>query len=158
MPRGRDSRSRSRGRGGGRGGGVDEDRIQQMVDDRQKARRSREFDRADDLRDQLRGMGVNVDDIGLTWKGPDGMEGKVSIGYGGGAGGQERRDGDWDCPKCGAMIFASKSSCFKCGHVKGSDRGRRNDSRDRGGRGRGRRDDSRDDRRRSRRDSRDRRR
>jgi len=27
----------------------------------------------------------------------------------------ERRDGDWDCPDCGALVFASKESCFKCG-------------------------------------------
>jgi hypothetical protein len=29
--------------------------------------------------------------------------------------GKTRRDGDWDCSKCGAMIFASKDTCFKCG-------------------------------------------
>ncbi|CAE8718558.1 unnamed protein product [Polarella glacialis] len=86
-------------------------------------------------------------------------------GYGGGGGGgQESRPGDWDCPKCGAMVFASKSECFKCGEPKGGGRGGGR-SRDRdddrrggggggGGGGRGRdRSDDRDDRR-----SRDRRR
>eukprot|EP00439_Symbiodinium_sp_Y106_P009540 s4834_g1.t1 len=34
----------------------------------------------------------------------------------GGAGGTER-PGDWSCPNCGAMVFASKSECFKC-HTK----------------------------------------
>lgn len=28
---------------------------------------------------------------------------------------QQRKDGDWDCPDCGFMNFASRSSCFKCG-------------------------------------------
>eukprot|EP00958_Prasinococcus_capsulatus_P023046 scaffold3334_cov369-Prasinococcus_capsulatus_cf.AAC.17 len=26
----------------------------------------------------------------------------------------DRRPGDWDCPNCGAMVFASKSICYKC--------------------------------------------
>ena len=33
---------------------------------------------------------------------------------GGGGGGAEVRPGDWTCPGCGANVFASKSSCFKC--------------------------------------------
>eukprot|EP00931_Biecheleriopsis_adriatica_P019912 TRINITY_DN1343_c0_g1_i2.p1 TRINITY_DN1343_c0_g1~~TRINITY_DN1343_c0_g1_i2.p1 ORF type:complete len:155 (-),score=26.14 TRINITY_DN1343_c0_g1_i2:187-651(-) len=58
-----------------------------------------------------------------------------------GGGGQESRPGDWDCPNCGAMVFASKSECFKCGEPKpGTGRGRR-DSRDRRGGGGGRRRD-----------------
>jgi len=31
--------------------------------------------------------------------------------------GVQRRDGDWDC-RCGALVFARKGSCFKCGAVK----------------------------------------
>eukprot|EP00931_Biecheleriopsis_adriatica_P029295 TRINITY_DN17403_c0_g1_i1.p1 TRINITY_DN17403_c0_g1~~TRINITY_DN17403_c0_g1_i1.p1 ORF type:complete len:300 (+),score=80.52 TRINITY_DN17403_c0_g1_i1:68-967(+) len=30
----------------------------------------------------------------------------------------EKRAGDWDCPSCGAMVFASRTSCFKCGAAK----------------------------------------
>ncbi|CAK9092137.1 unnamed protein product [Durusdinium trenchii] len=26
-----------------------------------------------------------------------------------------RREGDWDCPKCKFMVFATKSECMKCG-------------------------------------------
>eukprot|EP00929_Paragymnodinium_shiwhaense_P034210 TRINITY_DN1864_c0_g1_i1.p1 TRINITY_DN1864_c0_g1~~TRINITY_DN1864_c0_g1_i1.p1 ORF type:complete len:156 (-),score=38.62 TRINITY_DN1864_c0_g1_i1:193-660(-) len=153
---GRDSRSRSRGGRGG--GGGDKDRIQQLVDDRQAARKDKDFDKADRLRDELRSMNVNVDDTLLTWRGPDGQEGTVS-----GGGGHIRRDGDWNCPKCGLLVFASKNSCFKCGADKPRDRSR-------GGRGGGRRssrdDDDRYDRRdrrrrddsRGRSDSRDRRR
>ena len=29
--------------------------------------------------------------------------------------GQDRKAGDWDCPDCGFMNFASRSECFKCG-------------------------------------------
>jgi hypothetical protein len=36
-------------------------------------------------------------------------------GFGGGSGGgAPRRDGDWSCPGCNALVFASKSECFKC--------------------------------------------
>ena len=31
---------------------------------------------------------------------------------------QSRRPGDWDCRSCGAMVFGSKNSCFKCGSSK----------------------------------------
>ena len=27
----------------------------------------------------------------------------------------ERRPGDWDCMKCGSVVFAKKNKCFKCG-------------------------------------------
>ncbi|CAK0841197.1 unnamed protein product [Prorocentrum cordatum] len=37
-----------------------------------------------------------------------------------GAGGVMRRDGDWDCPRCGKMVFASKDECFACGEPKSS--------------------------------------
>eukprot|EP00930_Biecheleria_cincta_P095551 TRINITY_DN874_c0_g1_i1.p1 TRINITY_DN874_c0_g1~~TRINITY_DN874_c0_g1_i1.p1 ORF type:complete len:401 (-),score=79.28 TRINITY_DN874_c0_g1_i1:47-1249(-) len=26
----------------------------------------------------------------------------------------ERKEGDWDCPKCGEFVFASRSTCFRC--------------------------------------------
>lgn len=39
-------------------------------------------------------------------------------GKGGGGGRGETRPGDWTCPGCNANVFASKSSCFKCGHQK----------------------------------------
>jgi len=26
----------------------------------------------------------------------------------------ERKEGDWDCPKCGDFVFASRSTCFRC--------------------------------------------
>eukprot|EP00500_Bicosoecida_sp_ms1_P001112 CAMPEP_0203811982 /NCGR_PEP_ID=MMETSP0115-20131106/3885_1 /ASSEMBLY_ACC=CAM_ASM_000227 /TAXON_ID=33651 /ORGANISM="Bicosoecid sp, Strain ms1" /LENGTH=59 /DNA_ID=CAMNT_0050720819 /DNA_START=35 /DNA_END=211 /DNA_ORIENTATION=+ len=29
-----------------------------------------------------------------------------------------RRDGDWDCPNCHDMQFASRSACRKCGAAK----------------------------------------
>ena len=35
--------------------------------------------------------------------------------------GQDRKAGDWDCPDCGFMNFASRSECFKCGPGGGRD-------------------------------------
>jgi len=59
-------------------------------------------------------------------------------GRGGGFGGGEVRPGDWECPECGANVFASKTECFKCGARKPSgyrdDRGGRDRDFDRGGR------------------------
>jgi len=119
-----------------------------MIDERQQSRRDRDFDKADSLREQLRGMGVNVDDNALTWRGPGGMQGKVAngggyAGGGGGPGGIARRDGDWDCPKCGKLVFAAKDTCFSCGEPKGrgGGRDRHDDRRGGGGRDRRRRDD-----------------
>lgn len=49
-----------------------------------------------------------------------------------------KRDGDWDCPSCGANCFASRDSCFKCGteksaggNKKGSGRKRDGEKKDR---------------------------
>ena len=36
--------------------------------------------------------------------------------FGGGRG--NVRPGDWECPSCGANVFASKRNCFKCGTPK----------------------------------------
>mmetsp|Transcript_127604 Transcript_127604/g.234843 ORF Transcript_127604/g.234843 Transcript_127604/m.234843 type:complete len:676 (+) Transcript_127604:96-2123(+) len=65
-------------------------------------------------------------------------------GGGGGGGGQESRPGDWDCPECGAMNFARRSSCFKCQAPKPLPNGGGRDRDDR--RGGGGRDYDRDDR------------
>lgn len=27
----------------------------------------------------------------------------------------EHREGDWECPRCGIIVFASRAKCFKCG-------------------------------------------
>lgn len=34
--------------------------------------------------------------------------------------GAERRPGDWDCPACGAIAFASKGACYRCGEPRPS--------------------------------------
>mmetsp|Transcript_30065 Transcript_30065/g.70810 ORF Transcript_30065/g.70810 Transcript_30065/m.70810 type:complete len:165 (-) Transcript_30065:33-527(-) len=147
MGRGRsDSRSRSGGREG------DADRIQSMVDERQAARRDRDFDKADRMREELKDMGVRIDDTQLTWNAPGGLRGVVNNP--GGKGPIERRDGDWSCPNCGKLVFAAKDVCFSCGEPR--PRGGR--SRDGGRGGRRRRDDSRDGRRRRRDEGRGRRR
>lgn len=38
--------------------------------------------------------------------------------YGEVGGGYEPRPGDWECPSCGANVFASKDNCFKCGYAR----------------------------------------
>merc|ERR1711972_801849 len=99
------------------GGSVSEGRIQDLVDERQQCRRDRNFDEADKIRDELRDMGVRVNDTDLTWDGPHGMRGKIDNGKGGG-GGKGRREGDWDCADCGKLNFASRVECFSCGAPK----------------------------------------
>jgi len=46
--------------------------------------------------------------------GGGGYGGPPMGGGGGGGGGGDVRPGDWTCPGCGANVFASKSTCFKC--------------------------------------------
>ena len=149
MGRGRsrsDSRSRSRGRGKS-GRGDDTEHIQQMVDERQAARRDRDFDKADRMREELKELGVRIDDTQLTWNAPGGMRGVVNNP--GGKGPIEKREGDWICKSCGKLVFATKDTCFSCGAPRPRDSGgrsgggrrdrRRDDSRGRGRRGRDRR-------------------
>jgi len=40
------------------------------------------------------------------------------MGGGMGGGGGDVRAGDWTCPSCNANVFASKTSCFRCGTPK----------------------------------------
>merc|ERR1712232_783476 len=99
-----------------------------------------EFEKADKLYEELRAMGVHVTGSCLTWKGPGGLTGKVSV----------RRPGDWECTTCDLLVMSKSNKCFKCGARKGGDggddRGRRSQSYSRKGRGNGGqdRDDGRD--------------
>lgn len=98
---------------------VDEvENIQKLVDERQDARRDGDFKKSDRLRDELRSLGVQVNDNDFSWTGPAGLSGNVQ-----GKGATQRRPGDWDCPKCGMFCFASKDRCKKCGTRKTSDGG-----------------------------------
>jgi cysteinyl-tRNA synthetase len=47
-----------------------DEEIQKLIDDRQEARRRREFDRADEIRDELLGRGIVLEDTkdGVRWK------------------------------------------------------------------------------------------
>jgi len=128
-------RARSRSPRGGNASGVDQQAqvvIQALVDKRQFCRRTRDFEEADRIRDQLKHMQVVVSDGELAWKGPGGTSGSVDNGglpppgnkgkegeKGTSKGGvRERRDGDWDCPGCGKVVWASKEECFSCGTHK----------------------------------------
>jgi len=37
--------------------------------------------------------------------------------------GQTARPGDWTCPACGDLVFASRSACKMCGTIKPAERG-----------------------------------
>lgn len=57
-------------------GKVDQaERIQKIVDERQERRVRKDFDGADRLLNELRSMGVQVNDKDLSWTGPDGLVG-----------------------------------------------------------------------------------
>lgn len=49
--------------------------------------------------------------------GGDDGKGKGKDGKGKDGKGKKGKGEDWDCPKCGISVFASKSECFKC-HTK----------------------------------------
>lgn len=86
-----------------------EDRIQSLVDERQAARQARDYSKSDTLRQELRTMGVEVNDKEFIWTGPQGLTGK---NYYGGAPPPKRKGNDDD--------------------RRGRDRGRRSPSYDRG--------------------------
>lgn len=115
-----------------------EERIQKLVDERFEAKRSREFEKADRLYEDLRAMGVQVTGSQLSWTGPGGLSGKV----------QARRPGDWECVKCDILVVSKGTKCFKCGARKPGTSGGddRDDRRGGGGGRRGRRSPSYDDR------------
>lgn len=54
---------------------------------------------------------------GSTRGGDDGGGGGKD-GGGKDGGGKGGKPGDWTCPGCGASVFASKDSCYKCGESK----------------------------------------
>lgn len=124
-----------------------EDRIQKVVDEREEARRAKNFTKAKDMQSMLSSMGVQVNDNDLTWSAAGGLSGQVKGGLS-----AYMRPGDWKCPACGVLVFSSKkvcNKCWKCGTHR--DGGRRSPSarpRDRRDRGRRRRrSESSDDRR-----------
>ena len=73
--------------GGGGGGGMSESDIERLLQDREDARRGRDYDSADRIRDELRAGGVNIDDKESTWRTNDGRSGTYGKGGGGGGGG-----------------------------------------------------------------------
>lgn len=88
-------------------------------------------DRAVDVEPASGGGGGGRDRSPSRGRGGGGSFGGGSFGGGGKGGG---KPGDWDCPECGAMVFASKSECFKCGARKPSGGGGGRDRDDRRGR------------------------
>lgn len=83
----------------GDSGGVDESQVDRLLTERVAAKRSREYDTADKIRDDLRAMGVEVADKERTWRvrgsgGGGGRGGRGDEGRGrGGHGDEFGRDG-----------------------------------------------------------------
>eukprot|EP01062_Namystynia_karyoxenos_P008079 TRINITY_DN12852_c4_g1_i1.p1 TRINITY_DN12852_c4_g1~~TRINITY_DN12852_c4_g1_i1.p1 ORF type:complete len:411 (+),score=112.08 TRINITY_DN12852_c4_g1_i1:98-1234(+) len=62
------------------GGGVDSEAVNKLLLQRLSARRSRNFQEADRLREVLRTVGVNIDDASQTWRASDGTTGSFGPG------------------------------------------------------------------------------
>merc|ERR1719499_1761879 len=81
---------------------------------------------------------VDVEVSGGGGGGGGGRDSGRDRDYGGGrdrdsgkGSGKGSKPGDWDCLDCGAMNFASRTECFKCGARKPRDGGRGGGGRDR---------------------------
>merc|ERR1740117_672239 len=57
-------------------------------------------------------------ELQLPWHMREENMGKMDAEGGGGGGKPAKKPGDWTCGGCGADVFASKDSCFKCGAAK----------------------------------------
>ena len=66
-------------------------------------------------------------------KNPDIQQMRDKMGH---HGDPPRREGDWDCPNCGRLVFAGKPECFKCRTPKPSGMGGSGDRRREGDRDR----------------------
>jgi len=75
-------------------------------------------DRASDVESTGGGGGGRGRDRSRSRGRDGGGGGGGGKGGGGGGKGGDSRPGDWECKGCGANVFASKDSCFKCGERK----------------------------------------
>jgi len=64
-----------------------------LIESRNNAKNTRDFDEADRVRDQLRSYGVNLDDKSRTWSTSDGRTGKMESGGGFARGDKQNTDG-----------------------------------------------------------------
>ena len=87
------------GAGGGGGGGgssgapLTEREILSLIEARNNAKMSRDFDEADRLRGELRNAGISLDDKAKTWTSSDGRSGEVPSGGGFARGDKKLDDG-----------------------------------------------------------------
>jgi len=114
---------------------VDEAAVARLLAERDAARQQRDFQKADELLDDLADLGVSLDDARRqrSWWGGGGGDGGGGRGGGRSGAARGRREwfkgaaeprgggppemlpGDWTCQDCGALVFARKRACFKCG-------------------------------------------
>lgn len=75
------------------GGGVEDAETMRLIADWKDAKRNKDYARSDRIRADLQARGIDAEQ---------------TVG----------RPGDWKCEKCGAVVYASKERCFKCGTGK----------------------------------------
>lgn len=74
--------------------------VQQWIE----AKRSKNFANADQMRKELRDMGID----------PDGSRANIDTYNMSGGYATGMRPGDWRCPACDAHVFGTRPNCFKC--------------------------------------------
>merc|ERR1712228_1152753 len=84
------------------------ERIQKIVHEQCEAAipkdpRNKDPEKARRLMDQLRGMGVTLDMVDLSWTAPGGLKGAPL------------RPGAWRCNSCGKIDFRVEPKCYFCG-------------------------------------------
>ena len=82
------------GGGGGNSSGLSEKEIIGLIEARNNAKMTRDFDEADKIRDELRSAGVNIDERARTWSTSDGRSGEIPLGGGYARGDKKTEDGN----------------------------------------------------------------
>jgi hypothetical protein len=88
---------------------IDAQRVEWLLARRNDARRARDFEQADRIRSDLRGMGCFWDDNERTWS----VGGAERTGRGH-QGEPMGRAEDWKCPHCSNLNYHFRSVCNRC--------------------------------------------
>ena len=101
--------------------------VQELCEKRAICRGEKRFSEADAVLQELHTMGVTICDGKGTWQHKEsGSEGKIGTPQSKKLSVKVpppliRRDGDWDCPKCKNVNWASRVKCFVCGITRETD-------------------------------------
>ena len=97
---------------------VDEVKVNGLLAERDQARRGRDFDTADRIRELLRGMGVVVDDKKGTWRAGTHIGGGVDSDGGGRSGWGGGQVGHQGCASCGGTGIPGCPHQSTCDEVR----------------------------------------